>query len=165
MAFRFPLTHVVGVDAAPVPLDTDNLPPNLRFEVDDVNKGLPHFHDTESSDTRSFDLIHMRMVQTGLEDLDAVLIDLQRCLKPGGLLIIIDMTPILWDQSRNMIPMAKIDTDDGDDDGAVSQSGSWLARVLFGMFYYEPFSLSLTSLQRLMTQVVILESTRPIAMT
>jgi SAM-dependent methyltransferase len=163
MAFRFPLAHVVGVDAAPVPLDIDNLPPNLRFEVDDVNKGLPHFHDTESSNSRSFDLIHMRMVLTGLKDLDAVLIDLQRCLKPGGLLIIIDMTPILWDQSQNMIPMAKLGTDDGDDD-AVSQSGSWLARVLFGMSYYEPFSLSLTSFQRLTMQVVILELTRPMAM-
>jgi len=164
MAFRFPLAHVVGVDAAPVPLDIDNLPPNLRFEVDDVNKGLPHFHDTESSDSRSFDLIHMRMVQMGLKDLTAVLIDLQRCLKPGGLFIIIDMTPILWDQSRNMIPMAKLSTDDGDDD-AVSQSGSWLARVLFGMSYYEPFSLSLMSFQRLTMQVVILELTRPMAMT
>jgi trans-aconitate methyltransferase len=130
MALRFPHALVLGVDMVPSLLDTDTFPPNLTFEVDDVNLRLNHFHGDEA-----FDLIHMRMAQSGIKDLDALLIDLQHCLKPGGLLIIIDMPPYLWDQFRNVIPMARLPTDDDTDTNALSETGSWLARFLFGMFF------------------------------
>jgi hypothetical protein len=43
MAKEFPHCEVVGVDLAPVPLEKMDLPPNCRFEIDDVNIGLAHF--------------------------------------------------------------------------------------------------------------------------
>jgi trans-aconitate methyltransferase len=130
MALRFPLALVLGVDAAPSLLDTGTFPPNLTFEVDDVNLHLNHFHGD-----KGFDLIHMRMAQSGIKNLDTMFIDLQHCLKPGGLLIIIDMPPYLWDQTRNVIPMARLPTDDDTDTDALSETGSWLARFLFGMSF------------------------------
>lgn len=39
VARRFPHASVKGVDVAPTPLDTTAFPPNLEFEIDDVNHG------------------------------------------------------------------------------------------------------------------------------
>jgi SAM-dependent methyltransferase len=125
MAHKFPNAYVVGIDAAPVPIDKGNMPHNLRFEVDDINRGLDHFHGEEG-----FDLIHMRGVQSGINELDQVIIDLQHCLKPGGLLIIVNMTPELWDQDGKSVPKARLSSDD--DDIRATEGGSWLARILFG---------------------------------
>jgi hypothetical protein len=135
MAKLFPHAYVLGVDAAPNQLDSALVPWNVSFEVDNINEGLRHYHGDHQ-----FDLIHMRMVQSGVVNIQALLVDLQACLRPGGLLIVIDMTPELYDQHRNIVPMAKLSTDD--DEGAVSQTGSWLARFLFGMHLFTINSLT-----------------------
>jgi SAM-dependent methyltransferase len=135
MAKLFPHVYVLGVDAAPSRLDPALIPLNVCFELDNVDDGLRHYHGNDQ-----FDLIHMRMVQSGVADIQALLIDLQACLRPGGLLIVIDMMPELYDQHRNIVPMAKLSTDD--DEGAVSQTGSWLARFLFGMHLFAITSLT-----------------------
>ncbi|CCA67105.1 hypothetical protein PIIN_00939 [Serendipita indica DSM 11827] len=83
MAHDFPEAEVVGVDLAPVPVDLETLPPNLRFEIDDINLGLAHFKD-------SFDVVHMRLAGSGLKSFRKTMRDGQQCLKPGGIAIFID---------------------------------------------------------------------------
>jgi hypothetical protein len=55
MARKYPHCSVVGVDLAPTSLDPSLFPPNITFEIDDVNNGLAHFHE-------SFDVVHARLV-------------------------------------------------------------------------------------------------------
>ncbi|CAG8651721.1 2079_t:CDS:10, partial [Acaulospora colombiana] len=43
MARQFPHARVTGVDMAPTPLPEDQLPPNIDFEIDDINLGLEQF--------------------------------------------------------------------------------------------------------------------------
>lgn len=59
MAKKFPHCEVIGVDLAPVPVEPGNLPPNCRFEIDDVNLGLKQFHN-------SVDFIQLRSVAAGV---------------------------------------------------------------------------------------------------
>lgn len=66
MAKKYSHADVLGVDLAPVPMDPSVFPPNLRFEVDDVNYGLTHFYD-------QFDLIHFRCVGGGITDMRATM--------------------------------------------------------------------------------------------
>jgi hypothetical protein len=59
VANKFPHVEVVGVDLAPAIMNEGDVPSNCRFELDDVNRGLPHFYD-------QMDLVHMRTVATGV---------------------------------------------------------------------------------------------------
>jgi hypothetical protein len=59
MAHKFPHVAVIGIDLAPGILDQDNVPSNCRIELDDVNRGLPHFYG-------QVDLVHMRSVASGV---------------------------------------------------------------------------------------------------
>lgn len=52
-------------------------------EIDDVNQGLDHFHN-------GFDLVHVRCIMTGITNPDEAIREFTRCLKPGGILILID---------------------------------------------------------------------------
>ncbi|PVF95010.1 S-adenosyl-L-methionine-dependent methyltransferase [Serendipita vermifera] len=63
MARQFPHARVVGVDLAPAPLREDQLPPNIEFEIDDINLGLGHF-------AGRFDVVHMRCLGGGLPDIN-----------------------------------------------------------------------------------------------
>jgi len=83
MATEFPHCEVVGVDLAPVPLPPESLPPNCRFEMDDINLGLFHLRD-------QFDVVLARAIGLGVKDFQKTLADVQACLKPGGILIWID---------------------------------------------------------------------------
>jgi SAM-dependent methyltransferase len=83
MAKEFPHCEVLGIDLAPVPLPPENLPPNCRFEMDDINLGLSHLKD-------QFSVVFARAVGLGLRDFRQSLADVQECLKPGGILIWID---------------------------------------------------------------------------
>jgi hypothetical protein len=62
MAVQFPNCDVIGLDLAPPPVDLGTLPPNLRFEIDDINLGLSHFH----RDQYQFSVIHVRCVGAGV---------------------------------------------------------------------------------------------------
>ena len=59
MANNFPHVEIIGMDLAPSIMNEDNVPDNCRFELDDVNRGLPHFYD-------QLDLVHMRQVSSGV---------------------------------------------------------------------------------------------------
>jgi hypothetical protein len=61
MANMFPHVEVIGVDLAPAIVN--DVPRNCYFELDDVNRGLPHFYD-------QMDVVHMRSVSSGVRLLD-----------------------------------------------------------------------------------------------
>ncbi|PVG02071.1 S-adenosyl-L-methionine-dependent methyltransferase [Serendipita vermifera] len=89
MAKQFPWAEVVGVDLAPCPIATENLPPNCRFEVDDINLGLSHFEG-------HFDVIHLRFVAGGMKNFAQRMKDVHSCLKPGGIVLWIEMDYSLY---------------------------------------------------------------------
>jgi hypothetical protein len=59
MAQKFPHCDVIGLDWAPVSLESDNTPSNCRFEVGNIDCGLSHHHG-------GFDLIRVRCVGSGV---------------------------------------------------------------------------------------------------
>lgn len=56
---EFEHVEITAIDLVPLPLEPEQLPDNLRVEVDDINLGLDHFYGR-------FDLVHMRSVYAGL---------------------------------------------------------------------------------------------------
>ncbi|KAK2013967.1 S-adenosyl-L-methionine-dependent methyltransferase [Colletotrichum eremochloae] len=69
-----PEAEVLGVDLTPVP--TEFVPPNVRFEVDDVEE--PWLH------SRPFDYIHIRGMTTSIADWKKFLKQTYDGLAPGG---------------------------------------------------------------------------------
>ncbi|KIM25817.1 hypothetical protein M408DRAFT_204621 [Serendipita vermifera MAFF 305830] len=125
MANKFPHTSVLGVDLAPPPVDRTSLPPNLSLEIDDVNYGLRHFSD-------QFDLVHMRCVSGGITNIDQTLLDLQNCLRPGGVLLIVDGDiSILSEDRKTLQPFKRLPGDGGPEVTSVSEQGSWFRRLLW----------------------------------
>lgn len=59
MASKFPHVQFIGMDLAPAILSEYTIPDNCRFELGDVNRGLPHYHG-------QFDLIHIRQLGAGV---------------------------------------------------------------------------------------------------
>jgi len=117
MAKEFPWADVVGVDLALCPLEEENLPPNCRFEVDDINLGLAHFENR-------FDVIHLRFVGSGLKNFSQRLKDVHLCLRPGGVVLWVDVDYTLYFTAEfKYLPFA-IDLDD--------DTGSWMQRPLAG---------------------------------
>ena len=60
MAREYPNASIVALDLAPAPVDLENIPPNCRFEIDDINLGLSHYH------SDPFDVIHARCIGSGV---------------------------------------------------------------------------------------------------
>jgi uncharacterized UPF0146 family protein len=44
MAKKVPHVEVIGIDLAPATINENDVPSKCRFELDDVNQGLPHFY-------------------------------------------------------------------------------------------------------------------------
>ena len=59
MANKFPHVEVIGIDLAPAIMNEGDVRSNCRFELDDINQGLPRFHG-------QVDLVHMRSVSAGV---------------------------------------------------------------------------------------------------
>lgn len=122
MARQYPHAFVVGVDLAPTPLDPSLFPPNLRFEIDDINRGLAHFHD-------QFDLVHARCISGGIERFGEMMEDLEQCLKPGGLALFVDGDGTICSTDRlhpGKIPRSIDSNEEGD---------SWFRKVCWGVFF------------------------------
>ena len=122
MAREFPEAEVVGVDLAPVPVDLDTVPSNCRFEIDDINLGLDHFKD-------SFDVVHMRLVGSGLKDFRKTMDDGQQCLKPGGIALWMDVDYDMYTEDQHVyLPFALED----DEDSPEQTDRSWFQRIVYG---------------------------------
>jgi trans-aconitate methyltransferase len=122
MAKRFPNAEVIGVDVSPVPLDPDSVPPNCRFEIDDIQLGLTHFEEP----SQQFDLIHARVIARGIKNFRRTLRDVQRCLKPGGCLIWIEPDYELFTPDIHVYQELGSQANPG---------GTWAGRVIFGKSY------------------------------
>jgi hypothetical protein len=119
MAERFPHCEVIGIDLAPVPVDADSVPSNCRFEIDDINLGLAHYQS-------HFDLVHIRLVSAGFKDFKKTKEDIERCLKPGGLVLWIEGDYHLCGPAPNAyLPLAS----------EINPQGSWAARIFWGMCF------------------------------
>ncbi|PVF94110.1 hypothetical protein CPB86DRAFT_800707 [Serendipita vermifera] len=121
MAHRFPHASVLGVDVVPSPVNPAVLPSNVQFEICNVNFGMSRFYDR-------YDLVHVRCIGGGMTDMDRTIVELQRCLKPGGMLLIIDGEPIIYKGRGIPVGMKKIPGDL--DVSGVREDGSWLQRLV-----------------------------------
>ncbi|KAF9520151.1 hypothetical protein BS47DRAFT_846792 [Hydnum rufescens UP504] len=103
---------VIGVDLAP--RTGRPPPPNCRFEFDDVTLGLPHYHG-------QFDVVHAQSSANGIRDFPQFIHEMVQCLKPGGILLIVEGDLQLY--GEDFEPMeAKFSPE---------SSGSWMNRLLF----------------------------------
>ncbi|PVF94105.1 S-adenosyl-L-methionine-dependent methyltransferase [Serendipita vermifera] len=122
MARRFPHVSVLGVDLAPHSPGLEAYPPNVRFEVHDINLGMAKFHN-------QFDMIQMRCVVGGINDMGKTLSELFLSLKPGGFLTIIDGDYLLDENGTQFIKIVKLPGDDVME--GASDAGSWVQRTLY----------------------------------
>ncbi|KAI8623198.1 S-adenosyl-L-methionine-dependent methyltransferase [Xylariaceae sp. FL1651] len=74
-ADQYPNAEVIGVDISPQ--QPQWIPPNLKFEIDDVTQPWTYEPD-------SFDYIHMRWLVGAIPDWYALFREVFRALKPGG---------------------------------------------------------------------------------
>ncbi|KAL7274175.1 hypothetical protein RUND412_002935 [Rhizina undulata] len=75
VADRFPSAQVIGVDLSPI--QPSYVPPNLRFEVDDIEDDWTYQED-------SFDFIHLRHMAGYIYDWPKLFKQAFKALKPGG---------------------------------------------------------------------------------
>ncbi|TDL26101.1 S-adenosyl-L-methionine-dependent methyltransferase [Rickenella mellea] len=113
MAMEFPHAQVVGVDLAPS--TTWPPPDNCRFEFDDFTLGLSHYYG-------SFDVVHSRSTANGIKDFEWFVNEAARCLKPGGILLMIEGSVEMLNSNKEPQEVAW-----GDD----TPGQSWMARTLF----------------------------------
>lgn len=141
MAHRFPHARVVGIDLAPIPIDLETAPTNLRFEIDDINLGLEHYHG-------SCDLVHIRCIGSGvrpghvieslvyqsdvlqIRNYATMMRDAEACLKPGGLIIFMDGDMTMY--SEDFIHPVPIGLEE--EEGGDPKRGSWHHRLCRGSF-------------------------------
>lgn len=91
MADKFPNCEVLGVDIAAT--QPDFVPPNLNFEIDDVEEDWPYR-------PAHFDFVHARDLMTAVRDWPRLISQAYTHLKPGG-----------WIQLACTIPGALSDDD------------------------------------------------------
>lgn len=118
VATQFPHCEVVGLDLAPVPVDIETLPPNCRFEIDNADLGLQHYHNY-------FDLIYVRCIGSGISDHRKMMLDVEACLKPNGIVFFIDGDQTIY-QEDMVTPIA---VGQERDEGGNPHDGSWLHRI------------------------------------
>jgi hypothetical protein len=155
MASKFPHVQVIGIDLALVVLNEHVKPDNCRFELGDVNRGLPRFYG-------QIDLIQMRAACSGvsprclspihlalssllfvtslkmqsclkhqINNYVATVGELVKCLKPGGMLILSE-GDIEWrkeDQVHLGIPV------DSNCPDAIQPGKSWNVKNGHGMCF------------------------------
>ncbi|KAG9222320.1 hypothetical protein CCMSSC00406_0002655 [Pleurotus cornucopiae] len=102
IARDFPSCDAVAVDL--VPMQSTAMPFNCRSEVDDINLGLQHFYD-------DFDFVHARLISSGIKDFPALIHEIARTLKPGGLLELMEFDFHAYDRKFQQI-VAPIETVD-----------------------------------------------------
>jgi len=74
-ADQYPSAEVIGVDISPT--QPSFIPPNLKFELDDVQLDWTYQPD-------SFDYIHVRCMLGAIQDWAHLYREIYNCIKPGG---------------------------------------------------------------------------------
>ncbi|KAG8988853.1 hypothetical protein FRB94_002183 [Tulasnella sp. JGI-2019a] len=116
MARHFPHVQVTGLDLAPANLVSPP-PPNCKFECDDANLGLGHYRN-------SFNVVHARMIATGITGYRALLSDIANMLRPEGVYLSIEVDMQLYNENFEAITA----TDEND------PSFTWLQKVMFRVY-------------------------------
>ncbi|KAH6875011.1 S-adenosyl-L-methionine-dependent methyltransferase [Coprinopsis sp. MPI-PUGE-AT-0042] len=78
VARDFPNCDALGVDLVVKP-DKRDMPPNLSYEMDNINEGLSHFKN-------EFDVVHVRLIASGVRDYQLMIEEIARTLRPGGMI-------------------------------------------------------------------------------
>ncbi|KZS94727.1 S-adenosyl-L-methionine-dependent methyltransferase [Sistotremastrum niveocremeum HHB9708] len=122
MAERYPESRVVGLDL--VDSEPLELPSNCTFVTGDMMTGLTAFQN-------QFDLVHIRLVlmhmksdETKKEALEYAV----GCLRPGGMIVIVDYDETFTDDSRKSLLPAQ------DGPGSNNLNRSWATRFIREMF-------------------------------
>jgi ubiquinone/menaquinone biosynthesis C-methylase UbiE len=121
MAKAYPEAKVLGVDIASNSLNPALLPPNLRYEIHDINKGLRKYYN-------KFDVVQVRCVLFAIHDFKKALKNIQLCVKPGGLVIHIEADIDYRVEDRIHSMKIADPTKEGPD-----TDGSWIKKVSWGM--------------------------------
>ncbi|KAF8590985.1 S-adenosyl-L-methionine-dependent methyltransferase [Ramaria rubella] len=88
-AEQFPAAEVVAVDLTPIPLRSQPLPVNLKFQAHNLTKQFPFKSET-------FDVVHARMTFIHLPNWEKVLSRVIELIKPGGWLLLEDVEAALY---------------------------------------------------------------------
>jgi len=91
VARDFPHCTAVGIDL--IPMQSPTMPPNLRSEVDDINLGLEHFYG-------DFNVVHARLISSGIKDYHLLIDQISRVLRPGGLIDVSEFDFRIYDANH-----------------------------------------------------------------
>jgi len=94
VARDFPHSSCVAVDL--VPMQVTTMPPNCRSEVDDINLGLQHFYG-------DFNVVHGRLICSGVKDYEGLIDQCSQVLRPGGLLNVIEFDFRIYGADRQPV--------------------------------------------------------------
>ncbi|THV06547.1 S-adenosyl-L-methionine-dependent methyltransferase [Dendrothele bispora CBS 962.96] len=108
VAKDFPNCSAVAVDL--VPMQSLDMPSNLRSEVDDINLGLEHFYG-------DFNVVHARLISTGIKDYEGLINHIAFVLRPGGLIDLMEYDFHVYDENHRRV---QVDTS--------AVEGPWWAR-------------------------------------
>ncbi|KAF9486357.1 S-adenosyl-L-methionine-dependent methyltransferase [Pholiota conissans] len=96
VARDFPDCSAVAVDL--IPMQSPTMPPNLRSEIDDINLGLEHFYG-------DFNVVHARLISSGIKDYHLLVDQISRVLRPGGLIDVSEFDFHLYDKHHRRIEL------------------------------------------------------------
>jgi len=94
VARDFPNCIAVGTDL--IPMQSLTMPPNVRSEVDDINLGLEHFYG-------DFNVVHARLISSGIRDYNLLIDQISRVLRPGGLINVSEFDFHVYDANHRRI--------------------------------------------------------------
>jgi len=121
-AAAHPHAQVVGVDL--IKTRPRSVPSNCRFEVADVLKGLPQY-------VGQADFIHCRHIVGHMTDPMSFINIAASCLAPGGVLLLVDIHPLMFGPDKTPIEPAR--------EGEDNMNKSWFARLFHEKNKQAPF--------------------------
>jgi len=94
VARDFPNCIAIGTDL--IPMQSPTMPPNCRSEVDDINLGIEHFYG-------DFNVVHARLISSGIRDYNLLIDQISRVLRPGGLIDVSEFDFHVYDANHRQI--------------------------------------------------------------
>ncbi|KAG9027522.1 hypothetical protein FS837_004247, partial [Tulasnella sp. UAMH 9824] len=96
MTRQYPNADVVGLDLVPVNAGSQR-PSNCRFEICDANEGLDRYP------SASFNVVHIRLTLQGVKDYHELFEQIHRMLRPGEVLLVLEVAFALFDANKELI--------------------------------------------------------------